>query len=102
MLWPRYFSTQEIGAYVLFKTFFQNYFCILRNRMASLSHIYFGMKHHVGKTLQFDHQFFADWSIQSREIWKFVKNVKIATEIEAAIFPSNPFIFEMLSNLNEK
>ena len=33
---------------------------------------------------------------------KFVENVKIATEIEAAIFPSNPFIFEMLSNLNEK
>ena len=56
----------------------------------------------TGKTLQFDHQFYADWSIQSREILKFVKNVKIATEIEAAIFPSNPFIFEMLSNLNEK
>ena len=56
----------------------------------------------TGKTLQFDHQFYADWSIQSREILKFVENVKIATEIEAAIFPSNPFIFEMLSNLNEK
>ena len=56
----------------------------------------------TGKTLQFDHQFYADWSIQSREILKFVKNVKIATEIEATIFPSNPFIFEMLSNLNEK
>ena len=56
----------------------------------------------AGKTLQFDHQFYADWSIQSREILKFVKNVKIATEIEAAIFPSYPFIFEMLSNLNEK
>ena len=39
----------------------------------------------AAKTLQFDHQFFADWSIQSREILKFVKNVKIATEIEAAI-----------------
>ena len=39
----------------------------------------------AGKTLQFDHQFYADWSIQSREILKFVKNVKIATEIEAAI-----------------
>ena len=36
------------------------------------------------------------------KISKFVKNVKIATEIEPAIFPSNPFIFEMLSNLNEK
>ena len=53
MLWPRYLTQtheifkQKIGAYVLFKTFFQNYFCILRNRMASLSHIYFGMKHHV-------------------------------------------------------
>ena len=56
----------------------------------------------AGKTLQFDHQFHADWSIQSQEILKFVKNVKIATEIEAAIFPSYPFIFEMLSNLNEK
>ena len=56
----------------------------------------------TGKTLQFDHQFHADWSIQCREILKFVKNVKIATEIEAAIFPSNPFIFETLSNLNEK
>ena len=56
----------------------------------------------TGKTLQFDHQFYADWSIQSCKILKFVKNLKIATEIEAAIFPSNPFIFEMLSNLNEK
>ena len=56
----------------------------------------------AGKTLQFDHQFYAVWSIQSGEILKFVKNVKIATEIEAAIFPSYPFIFEMLSNLNEK
>ena len=27
--------------------FFQNYFCTFRNRMASFSYIYFGMKHHV-------------------------------------------------------
>ena len=38
----------------------------------------------TGKTLQFDHQFYADWSIQSRKILKFVKNVKIATEVKAA------------------
>jgi len=56
----------------------------------------------TGKTLQFDHQFYADWFIQSREILKFVKHVKIATEIEAAIFPSNPFILVMLSNPNKK
>ena len=56
----------------------------------------------AGKTLQFDHQFYAVWSIQSGEVLKFVKNVKIATKIKATIFPSNPFIFEMLSNLNEK
>ena len=55
----------------------------------------------AAKTLQFDHQFHADLSIQSREILKFVKKVKIATEIEAAIFPPYPFIFEMLSNLNK-
>ena len=55
----------------------------------------------AAKTLQFDHLFHADSSIQSREISKFVKNVNIATEIEAAIFPSYPFIFEMLSNLNK-
>ena len=36
------------------------------------------------KTLQFGHRFYANWSIQSREILEFVKNVKIATEIEAA------------------
>jgi len=34
------------------------------------------------KTLEFDHQFNGDSSIQSREILNFVKNVKIATEIE--------------------
>ena len=56
----------------------------------------------TGKTRQFDHQFRTDWFIQSNEILKFVKIVKIATEIEAAIFHSRPFIFEMLSNLNEK
>ena len=53
------------------------------------------------KALQFDHRFYGDSSIQSREILKFVKNVKIATVIEAAIFPSYLFIFEMLSNLNK-
>ena len=55
----------------------------------------------AAKALQFDHQFHADSSIQSQEILKFVKNIKIATEIEAAIFPPYPFIFEMLSNLNK-
>ena len=39
----------------------------------------------AAKTLQFGHQFHANWSIQSRNMLKSVKNVKIATEIEAAI-----------------
>ena len=34
----------------------------------------------AAKTLQFDHQFHADWSIQSQNMFKSVKNVKIATE----------------------
>ena len=36
------------------------------------------------KTLQFGHQILGDWSIQSQEISTFIKNVKIASEIEAA------------------
>ena len=34
----------------------------------------------AAKTLQFDHQFHADWSIQSQNMFKSVKIVKIATE----------------------
>ena len=33
----------------------------------------------AARTLQFDHQFHADWSIQSQNMFKSVKNVKIAT-----------------------
>ena len=39
----------------------------------------------AAKTLQFGHQFHADWFIQSQEILKLVKNVIFAIEIEAAI-----------------
>ena len=39
----------------------------------------------AAKTLQFGHQFHANWSIQSQDMLKSVKNVKIVTEIEAAI-----------------
>ena len=39
----------------------------------------------AGKTLSFGHQFHANWSIQSQNMLKSVKNVKIATEVEAAI-----------------
>ena len=56
----------------------------------------------AAKTVQFGQEFHANWSIQSQNILKSVQNVKIATEIEAAIFPSNPFVVEMLSNLNKK
>ena len=35
----------------------------------------------AAKTLQFGHQFRADWFIQSREILKLVKSVIIAIEI---------------------
>ena len=35
----------------------------------------------AAKTLQFGHQFHADWFIQSREILKLVKSVIIAIEI---------------------
>ena len=39
----------------------------------------------AAKTLQFGHQFHANWSILSQNMLKTVKDVKIATEIEAAI-----------------
>ena len=74
-------------------SFFVHGFKVLKNFLPSAR---------TGKTLQFDHRYYADWSIQSREKLKLEKNLKIATEIEAAIFPSNPFIFEMLSDLKEK
>ena len=34
----------------------------------------------AAKTLQLDYQFHVDWSIQSQNMFKSVKNVKIATE----------------------
>ena len=39
----------------------------------------------AAKTLQFGHKFHANWSIQSQDMLKSVKNVKIVTEIEAVI-----------------
>ena len=42
--WNFYRKNRSFSALL---NFFQYYFCIFRNRMASFSYIYFGMKHHV-------------------------------------------------------
>ena len=54
-----------------------------KNEGQNRSKIFFSSSK-AAKTLQFDHQFHTDWSIQSREILKFVKNVKTATVVKAA------------------
>ena len=97
--WPKFSSKIDQFAK---KSTFLHLLLVSKNFFGEYRSKFFLPSARTGKTLQFDHQFYADWSIQSREILKFVENVKIATEIEAAIFPSNPFIFEMLSNLNKK
>ena len=54
------------------------------------------------KTLQFGHQFHPNSSIQGRDKSKIEKNVRIDHQIHLVIKPSDPSIFEKLSNLNKK
>ena len=87
--WPNFSS--KIDQFAKKSTFLRLLTTVFKNFLGNIDPKFFLPSARTGKTLQFDHQFYADWSIQSREILKFVESVKIVTEIEAAIFPLKPF-----------